>query len=140
MNEIYTCGYCSKKFVFKNSLKKHQSKGRCQALKLQYGSDRKKNPDKKRRKKKSESSSSPISSGSGFSTIPENSGFSINPENSGYLTNQENSGFSSNPENFGFSMIPENSRLLTTKTTTEMDDCVEIMFWKNDETYQGSML
>ena len=33
--ESYQCSYCEKKFVFKNSLKKHLEKGRCDVLKQQ---------------------------------------------------------------------------------------------------------
>jgi hypothetical protein len=45
--ESYACSHCSKKFAFKNSLKKHLSKRRCEALKYPPGSDRnKKSPDR----------------------------------------------------------------------------------------------
>ena len=33
--ESFQCQYCEKKFVFKNSLKKHLEKGRCDVLKQQ---------------------------------------------------------------------------------------------------------
>jgi hypothetical protein len=33
----FACRHCDRKFVFKNSLKKHVSKGRCEALKSAAG-------------------------------------------------------------------------------------------------------
>ena len=38
--EIFPTVYCQKKFVFKNSLKKHLEKGRCDVLKQQKSGNR----------------------------------------------------------------------------------------------------
>ena len=65
--ESFSCDFCNKTFAFKNSLKKHQSKGRCEGLKQSGNavSRTRKSGSKKSEKKKKNSSPEQSGSGSG---------------------------------------------------------------------------